>query len=152
MGRTEATGYGVIYTVREALKEMGLKIEGSTASIQGFGNVAQYAAILFQQLGGKVICVSCWDNQDKKAYTYRKADGLDAQALLGIVDSFGTIDKQKAQDMGCEILPEDAWIKENVDILIPAALENQINMDNVHSISKQVKSLRKGPMVQLIRS
>ena len=144
LGRTEATGYGVIYTVREALKEMGLKIEGSTASIQGFGNVAQYAARLFQQLGGKVICVSCWDNHDKKAYTYRKADGLDAQDLLGIVDSFGTIDKQKAQDMGCEILPEDAWIKEDVDILIPAALENQINLENVHSISKQVKIIAEG--------
>ncbi|HNX92072.1 MAG TPA: Glu/Leu/Phe/Val dehydrogenase [Syntrophomonas sp.] len=144
LGRTEATGYGVIYTVREALKDLGMKIEGSTASIQGFGNVAQYAAILFQQLGGKVICVSCWDNNDKKAYTYRKADGLNAQALLQIVDSFGTINKEKALDMGCEILPEDAWIEQDVDILIPAALENQITMDNVNKISKQVKVIAEG--------
>lgn len=144
LGRTEATGYGVIYTVREALKDLGMKIEGSTASIQGFGNVAQYAAILFQQLGGKVICVSCWDNNDKKAYTYRKADGLNAQALLQIVDSFGTINKEKALDMGCEILPEDAWIEQDVDILIPAALENQITMNNVNKISKQVKVIAEG--------
>ena len=51
LGRTEATGYGVIYTVREALKRMGQDIKGTTASIQGSGNVAQYAARLYEELG-----------------------------------------------------------------------------------------------------
>ncbi|HWQ75284.1 MAG TPA: Glu/Leu/Phe/Val dehydrogenase [Syntrophomonas sp.] len=144
LGRTEATGYGVIYTVREALQGMGLKPAGTTASIQGFGNVAQYAAVLFNQLGGKVIAVSCWDNNDKKAYTYKKADGLNVQDLLAIADSFGTLDKGKAMDMSCEILDENAWLEQDVDILIPAALENQINLDNVHRISKQVKIIAEG--------
>lgn len=58
LGRTEATGYGVVFTIREALKELGLKPENTTASFQGFGNVAQYAIELYQQIGGKVICVS----------------------------------------------------------------------------------------------
>jgi len=61
LGRTEATGYGVVYTVREALREMGIVPEETTASVQGFGNVAQYAIELYHNLGGKVVCVSCWD-------------------------------------------------------------------------------------------
>ena len=72
LGRTEATGYGVIFTVREALKQMGIKPENTTASVQGFGNVAQYAIQLYNQLGGKVICVSCWDQQDNTSYTFKK--------------------------------------------------------------------------------
>ena len=58
LGRTEATGYGVIFTVREALRNMGLKPAECTAAVQGFGNVSQYAVRLFSELGGKVICVS----------------------------------------------------------------------------------------------
>lgn len=144
LGRTEATGFGVIYTVREALKDMGIKAEDTTASIQGFGNVAQYAAKLYQKLGGKVQAISCWDNADKKAYTFYNKDGLDIEQLLDITDSYGTVDKDKARDMGCEILPGDTWIEQDVDILIPAALENQITMDNVGKISKQVKMIAEG--------
>ena len=66
LGRTEATGYGVIYTVREALKELGIDIKKTTAAFQGFGNVAQYAIRLYQQYGGKAICVSCWDQKDQQ--------------------------------------------------------------------------------------
>ncbi len=67
-GRTEATGYGVIYTVREAMQHLGMDSKNCTAAIQGFGNVAQYAAIGFiEMLGGKIACVSCWDHKDKKA-------------------------------------------------------------------------------------
>ncbi len=138
LGRTEATGYGVVYTMREALKGLGMKIEDTSASIQGFGNVAQYAAKLYSELGGTVAAVSCWDNTDKKAYTFYKQSGLDIAALFGIVDSFGTLDKDKARDLGYEILPGDAWIEQDVDILIPAALENQITLANVGKISKQV--------------
>ena len=54
LGRTEATGYGLIFTVREALRELGLKPADCTAAVQGFGNVSQYAVRLFRQLGGKV--------------------------------------------------------------------------------------------------
>jgi glutamate dehydrogenase (NAD(P)+) len=141
LGRTEATGFGVIYVLREALKELGIKPENTTASIQGFGNVAQYAVKKYHELGGKVIAISCWNNNDKTAYTYRKKDGVDVQALIGITDSFGSIDKNKAQDLGYEALPGESWIEQDVDILIPAALENQITQNNVGKISKQVKAL-----------
>lgn len=139
LGRTEATGYGVVYTLRETLKRLNIKASDTTASIQGFGNVSQYGARLYEAYGGKVIAISCWDNDDKKAYTFRKQDGLDIEKLVAITDTYGTIDKEKAQALGCEILPGDAWIEQDVEILMPAALENQITIDNVHKISKKVK-------------
>ena len=96
LGRTEATGYGVIYTVREALRQMGLKPQDTTASVQGFGNVAQYAIRLYNQIGGKVVCVSCWDQKDDVSYSFLKKDGIDLDALLTITDRFGGIQKEKA--------------------------------------------------------
>lgn len=144
LGRTEATGFGVIFVLREALKELNIRLEDTTACIQGFGNVARYAARKYQQLGGKIIAISCWNNNDKKAYTFRKADGLDVDALEGITDSFGSIDTNKARDLGCEILPGEVWIEQDVDILIPAALENQITAENAPRISQQVKVIAEG--------
>lgn len=139
LGRTEATGFGVIYVLNEALKNLNMPIENTTASFQGFGNVSQYAVRLYQQLGGKVVAISCWNEPEKKAYTFRKLDGMDINALASITDTYGTIDKEKAKGLGYEVLPGDAWIEQDVDILIPAAMENQITIENVHRISKQVK-------------
>ena len=144
LGRTEATGYGVIYTVREALKEMNIKPENTTASVQGFGNVAQYAIQLYTKLGGKVICVSCWDHKEQVSYSFRKLSGVNVEELWKITDKFGGIDKDKAKEIGYEILPGDAWIEQEVDILIPAALENQIREDNVEKINKKVKIIAEG--------
>lgn len=143
-GRTEATGYGVIFTVREALRQMGMRAEEAVASVQGFGNVAQYAIELFQQIGGRVVAVSCWDQEDKVAYTYRKKDGIVLSELQGIADSFGGIDKKKAQDLGYERLPGEAWIEQEADILIPAALENAVRADNVEKIHRRVRIVAEG--------
>ena len=141
LGRTEATGFGVVYCLRECLKNMNLPIETTTASIQGFGNVAEYAARLYTQLGGKLMAVSCWNNTDKVAYTFRKATGCDPEELATIKDKFGSIDKEKAIALGYEVLEGDAWLSQDVDILIPAALENQITPAVLPKISKQVKVL-----------
>jgi glutamate dehydrogenase len=144
LGRTEATGYGLIFTVREALKEMGHKIESTLASVQGFGNVAQYAIQLFTQLGGKVIAVSCWDQTDQASYTYRRKNGVNLEELLAITDRFGGIDKAKAESLGYERLPGDAWIEQDVDILLPCALENQVNGETVKKIKPRVKIIAEG--------
>lgn len=144
LGRKEATGYGVIITVREALKELNISPESTTASIQGFGNVSQYAIELYHQLGGKVVCVSSWDQTDQTSYAFIKADGIDLHELRSISNSFGGIDKEKAKDMGYEVLPGHKWLEQEVDILIPAALENQITEENVNTISKKVKILAEG--------
>jgi len=144
LGRREATGFGVIFTAREALKEMGVRAEDTTASVQGFGNVAQYAIRLYQQLGGSVVCVACWDQEEQKTYAFRKKDGIDIEELMKIADPFGGIEKAKARDLGYEILPGEAWIEQDVDILMPAALENQINHSNVQLISQKVKLIAEG--------
>ena len=144
LGRTEATGYGVVYTLREALKAQGMSPEGTTASVQGFGNVAQYAIQLYTRLGGKVIAVSSWDQADQTSYTFRRASGASFEELKEITDKFGAIDKTKAKGLGFEVLPGDAWIEQDVDILIPAALENQIRGDNAAKISAKVKFLAEG--------
>ncbi|MEA3308417.1 MAG: Glu/Leu/Phe/Val dehydrogenase [Chloroflexota bacterium] len=145
LGRTEATGFGVIVTVREAMKHLGIESAGKTASIQGFGNVAQYAAIHFiEMLGGKVVSVSCWDRQDKVAYTFSKEDGIDPRFLQKITDQYGTVDKVAAQEAGYTIEDGDAWLSKDVDVLIPAAAEGMIRGDNVAQISDQVKILAEG--------
>ncbi len=144
LGRTEATGFGVIFTLREALRDKGIKPQDAPASVQGFGNVAQYAIRLYNQLGGKVVCVSCWDQNDQASYSFAKASGIDLDQLLGITDKFGGIDKEKARGLGYEILPGDAWLSQDVVVLIPAALENQITGDNVHQIKKTVRVIVEG--------
>jgi glutamate dehydrogenase (NAD(P)+) len=144
LGRTESTGYGLVYLVREALRELGLKPSDTTASVQGFGNVAQHAIDLYRQIGGRVICVSCWDHNEQCAVAFRKKDGVELKQLRSITDRFGGIDRKKAQDLGYEILPGEAWLEQDVEILIPAALENQITGEVVGQISKSVRLIAEG--------
>lgn len=144
-GRTEATGFGVIYTVREAMKHLKMDSTKAVAAIEGFGNVAQYAAIGFiEQLGGKVACVSCWDRADKVSYTYSHKDGVDPRFLLTIVDKYGTIDKDAATKAGYVIEDGDAWIEKEADVLIPAAIEGHVNADTIKKMSSRVKIVAEG--------
>jgi glutamate dehydrogenase len=144
LGRTEATGYGVVITLREALKDMGMRPENTKASVQGFGNVAHYAIELYQRLGGRVVSVACWDQADQCSYTYRRQEGIDLAQLSSITDHFGGISRAKAVDLGYDVLPGDAWLEQEVDILIPAALENQISGENVDRISPKVRIIAEG--------
>ncbi|MGM0404917.1 MAG: Glu/Leu/Phe/Val family dehydrogenase [Thermoplasmatota archaeon] len=144
LGRTEATGYGVVYVLREVLKEMDLDINEMTASVQGFGNVAQYAVELFTEYGGTVVSVSCWDQEDSRAYSYYRESGVDLEELRSITDRFGSVDKEKAKEKGYERLPGEDWLKHEVDILIPAALENAITEDNVNHIKDDVRLIISG--------
>ncbi len=144
LGRTEATGFGVIFTLREALKKLNIDIKNTTASVQGFGNVAQYAIRKFTEYGGKVVAVASWDQNDQCAYTFKKESGIDVDELLSVTDRFGGIDKEKAEELGYKRLEGDDWLEQEVDILIPAALENQIRGDNVGKISQKVKVIVEG--------
>ena len=145
LGRTEATGYGVIFAVREALKHLKLDPKKSIAAFQGFGNVAQYASIGFiELLGGKVACVSYWDRDDHVAYTVSKVDGIDPRFLMTITDQYGSIDKTKARAAGYVIEAGGAWISKEADVLIPAALESQINAETVSLIHPRVKLIAEG--------
>ncbi|MCL2509255.1 MAG: Glu/Leu/Phe/Val dehydrogenase [Oscillospiraceae bacterium] len=139
LGRTEATGFGAVYMLCRLLENLNIPVESTTASVQGFGNVAEYAALLYTQLGGKVVAISCWNQADGCAYTFKKAGGCDIEQLRSIKDKFGSIDKDKALALGYELLPGGDWLSQGVDILIPAALENQITPSVFPNISKQVK-------------
>ena len=139
LGRTEATGFGVVYALVDLLEAENIDITSTTCSIQGFGNVGEYAARLYEELGGKVVCVSSFDMADNVAYTFRKKTGCNVSELVDIKDKFGSIDKEKAKSLGYEILPGDAWLSEEVDILIPAALESQITPETFPQIAKSVK-------------
>jgi glutamate dehydrogenase len=145
LGRTEATGFGVIYNVREAMKHLKMDPAKSVAAIQGFGNVSQYAALGFVQLlGGKVACVSYWDRADRVAYTVSHPKGVDARFLQTITDIYGSIDKDKARQAGYVIEEAEAWIAKDVDVLIPAALEGQINAETIKRVSDRVRLVAEG--------
>ncbi len=144
LGRTESTGYGVVLALVEALKQIGLRPGETSASIQGFGKVAQHAAKRYIALGGTVVAVSSWIQKERRAYTFRRNSGLEIDTLIGITDDFGSIDRVKAADLGCDILAGSAWLEQNVDILIPAALENQINDANVGRVHGGVKIVAEG--------
>ncbi len=145
LGRTEATGFGVIYTVREAMKYLGLDPKKCVAAMQGFGNVTQYAAIGFvEMLGGTVACVSCWDRNDKCAYTYSKEGGVDPRFLMSITDQYGTIDKKAAEQAGYKVEDGDAWITKEADVLMPGALSGTVNAETVKKMSKRVKIVAEG--------
>ena len=144
LGRREATGYGTIFTLREALKDLGISPEKTTASVEGFGNVGQFAIELYHRLGGRTICVSSWNQKRNESVAYRRQSGIDLEELRGVTDPFGGIDDDKASALGYEVLPGEAWIEQEVDILIPAALENQITEDNVGALSARVKIVAEG--------
>ncbi|MDD5564009.1 MAG: Glu/Leu/Phe/Val dehydrogenase [Thermoanaerobaculaceae bacterium] len=144
LGRREATGFGAVICVREALKEIGLKPANALASVQGFGNVGQHAVRLFAELGVKVIAVAALDRRERLPVTVRKEDGVDVDELLAVTDGFGGIDREEAARAGYEVLPGGAWLEQDVDVLVPAALENQITAESVGSVRPRVRIVAEG--------
>ena len=143
-GRVEATGRGVV-TVLELMRDrLKLDARGITASVQGFGNVAQHAIRRFVAMGGTVSAVSAWDLKDRSAYTYERADGIDIDELLRITDEYGSIDMTGAVELGYRVLPGYTWLTRAVDVLIPAATEKQISRDNARDIHQQVRLVVEG--------
>ena len=143
-GRTEATGFGSICLIREALREIEMEPENAKACVQGFGSVGQHVVRLLGQIGTKVVSVSCWDQKEGTSYCFRKKPGVDFEDLIEITDRFGGIDKDRAGERGYEVLPGEAWIEQDVEILVPAALENQITSANVAGMSKKVRIILEG--------
>jgi glutamate dehydrogenase len=144
LGRREAQGFGAVICVREALKEIGLKPSNALASVQGFGNVGQNAVKLFAELGVKVIAIAALGTRDRKPLTIRKEDGVRVDELLGITDGFGSVDREAAVGLGYEALPGGAWLEQDVDVLVPAALENQVTAENVGAVSQRVRVVAEG--------
>ncbi len=144
LGRREATGFGAVICVREALKEIGLATRNALASVQGFGNVGQHAVRLFAELGVKVVAVAALDTAERAPFTFRKESGVSADELAQAADGFGSVDREAAARLGYEVLPADAWLAQDVDVLVPAALENQITAENVGAVPQRVRIVAEG--------
>ncbi|HNX49199.1 MAG TPA: Glu/Leu/Phe/Val dehydrogenase, partial [Thermoanaerobaculaceae bacterium] len=144
LGRKEAPGYGLVFCLREALKEIGLRPDKTLASVQGFGSLGRHAAELLERLGARVVCMSTFDSREKTPWAIRKQPHVQVAELAGITDTFGTIDRQRAAALGYEVMAGDAWLEQDVDVLIPAAVENQITAENVGRISPRVRIIAEG--------
>jgi glutamate dehydrogenase (NAD(P)+) len=128
LGRREATGRGVMIVTREAAKHLGLDIKGATVAVQGFGNVGSVSAELLAAIGAKIVAVTDW-----KGGVYNPK-GLDIPKLIAHTQQHKTV----AGFPGGERLePDDLWGLA-VDVLIPAALENQITAENAPRIKAKI--------------
>ena len=143
-GRAEATGYGLVYVLREVLKERGTDPAATTASVQGFGLVGRHTIDLYTQIGGTVCCVSALDSNTGEPCSVWRDEGIELEELRSISDLLGGIDSARAADLGYEVGNGDAWLGRDTDILIPAALEHQITSKNVGAVSERVSVLLEG--------
>jgi len=128
LGRREATGRGVFTVGVEAARRIGMDIAGARVAVQGFGNVGGVAGKLFAEAGARVVAV-----QDHGGTVYREA-GLDVPALMEHVARHGTV----AGFVGAEAMGRDAFWDVPCDILIPAALEQQITEVNAGRIQARM--------------
>ncbi len=128
LGRREATGRGVFTVGEQAAQRLGLSLRGSRVAVQGLGNVGGVAARLFEQAGARVVAV-----QDHAGTVYREA-GLDVSALLAHGAEHGSV----LGFAGGEPLVNEAFWSVPCDILIPAALEQQINAANAQQITARL--------------
>jgi len=128
LGRTEATGRGLSFTVREAAKKLKLNLHTATVAVQGFGNAGQYAAQLLEEQGAKVIAVS-----DSKGGVYNK-NGIQIGALRKHKEKKGSV----VGFPESKSISNEEVLETDCTILIPAALENQITKKNAPKISAKV--------------
>jgi glutamate dehydrogenase (NAD(P)+) len=136
LGRREATGRGVMIVTREAARHLGLDIAAARIAVQGFGNVGSVSAQLLAALGARVVAVADW-----KGGVYNAA-GLDIGALLDHARVHKTVDGFPKG----EPLTNEQLFGLDVDILIPAALENQITVENApHIKARMVVEGANGP-------
>ncbi len=136
-GRREATGRGVVYVLIEAARDMGLDLTAATAAVQGFGNVGAVVAEELHQLGTRVVAVS------DATGAIGNPDGLDIPALLRHVASGGPL----TQFPHAEAFPRDELLTTEVDVLVPAALENAITARNAPEVkAKLIAEAANGPV------
>ncbi|WP_129116895.1 Glu/Leu/Phe/Val family dehydrogenase [Halegenticoccus tardaugens] len=128
-GRVEATGRSTMLTAREAFDYLGKEMEGATVAVQGYGNAGSIAAFLIEDLGATVVAVS-----DSRGAAYN-SEGLDARAVKSHKNETGSVTGYpNAED---EISNEDL-LTLDVDLLVPAALENAIDGDLAEEVRADV--------------
>ncbi|MGF3103478.1 Glu/Leu/Phe/Val family dehydrogenase [Rossellomorea sp. DUT-2] len=126
-GRETATAKGVTICIHEAAKKKGIKLKGARVVVQGFGNAGSFLAKFMHDAGAKVIGIS-----DAYGGLHDK-DGLDIDYLLDRRDSFGTVTK-----LFNNTITNEELLELDCDILVPAAIENQITEKNAHNIRASI--------------
>jgi glutamate dehydrogenase/leucine dehydrogenase len=136
LGRNEATGRGLSFTVREAVKKLKINIKTATVAVQGFGNAGQFSSQLVQEQGAKVIAAS-----DSKGGVYNK-NGIDIISLRKHKEKTGSV----VGFAGAKSISNEEVLETDCTILIPAALENQITSKNAGRVkAKIVAEAANGP-------
>jgi glutamate dehydrogenase (NAD(P)+) len=136
LGRAEATGRGLSFTVREATRKLKINMHTATVAVQGFGNAGQFAAQLLEEQGAKVIAVS-----DSKGGVYNKG-GIQIEALRKHKEKKGSV----IGFLEGKSISNEEVLETDCTILIPAALENQITKKNAPKIgAKIVAEAANGP-------
>jgi glutamate dehydrogenase (NAD(P)+) len=128
LGRTEATGRGLAYTVREAAKKRNMDMKQATFVVQGFGNAGQFASKLVEEQGAKMIAAS--DSQGAIINT----NGISVDKLMKFKTETGSI----VGFGDAKSITNDELLETECTLLIPAALENQITKNNVDKIKTQI--------------
>ncbi len=138
LGRNEATGRGVFYTIQSACEHLHMRLKGATVAVQGFGNAGSIAAQLLYEAGAKVIAVS-----DSTGCIYN-AQGLDIPSLMHLKALTGRVEGfPEAKN----IKPAELLAME-CDILVPAALENTIRADNANAVrARIIAEAANGPLM-----
>ncbi|SIQ07160.1 glutamate dehydrogenase (NAD) [Peribacillus simplex] len=126
-GREKATAQGVTICIEEAAKRKGIELKGARIIVQGFGNAGSFLAKFMHDAGAKVIGIS-----DAYGAIYNQ-DGLDIDYLLDKRDSFGTV-----TTLFDNTITNQELLEQDCDILVPAAISNQITKENAHLIKAQI--------------
>lgn len=133
-GRSAATGFGVAVTIREALKKLNIDINKATVAIQAYGNVGSYTGTIINRMGATLTAVSEYSRKENRTYAIYNEKGINSEDLKNYSEKhhtlLGFLDAK-------EISMQEFWSL-NVDVLIPAARENQITLDNVNSIHARI--------------
>ena len=141
LGRTAATGFGVAVTAREAAAKLGIDMKKAKIAVQGIGNVGSYTVLNCEKLGGTVVAMAEWCKSEG-SYAIYNENGLDGQAMLDYMKEHGNLLNLPGAK---RISLEEFWASD-VDIVIPAALENSITKEVAESIkAKLVCEAANGP-------
>ncbi|MGG0175302.1 Glu/Leu/Phe/Val family dehydrogenase [Gottfriedia acidiceleris] len=126
-GRETATAQGVTICIEEAAKRKGIDLKGASVIVQGFGNAGSFLAKFMVEAGAKVVGIS-----DALGALY-DPDGLDIHSLLEKRDSFGTV-----TNLFTDVISNKELLEKPCDILVPAAISNQITIENAHNIKASI--------------
>jgi glutamate dehydrogenase/leucine dehydrogenase len=128
LGRNEATGRGLSFTVREAVKKLGINLQASTVAVQGFGNAGQYASLLLEEMGAKVVAVS-----DSQGGIHNK-NGIRISSLRKHKEKMGSV----VGFPDSKSISNEEILETECTILVPAALENQITEKNASRVTARL--------------